>query len=268
MVTRTDIHAQLAAMGAPQDRPVIVHTSLRAVGEVEGRGDGLLDALITYFTAHGGLCCIPTHNWDSLKYTDRITMDMRNPQTCIGTLPNLAAARPEGHRSLHPTHSTTVFGAAERAEAFISGEPTNLTSTGPEGCYGRLWREDGYVLLIGVGHERNTYIHAAEELLGVPNRISSVPREGSIRLPSGEIIRRPVYYHKNEGITPFVSYQYPKYEPAFRHHGCITDGKIGQAPAMLCSARKMYDVIKLIYERSGGAELLADAEPLDERLWK
>lgn len=268
MYTKTDIHTQLAAMGAPQDRPVMIHTSLRAVGEVEGRGDGLLDALIAYFTAQGGLCCIPTHNWATLKYADRITMDMLNPYTCIGTLPNLAAARSDGHRSLHPTHSTAVFGDAERAEAFISGEPTNLTSTGPEGCYGRLWRDEGYILLIGVGQDRNTYIHAAEELIGVPNRIASVPREGSIRLPSGEIIRRPVYYHKNEGITPHVSYQYPKYEPAFRYHGCIVDGKIGDAPAMLCSARGIYDVVKLVYERSGGIELLADDAPLDEAYWK
>ena len=268
MFTQADIHAQLAAMGAPQDRPVIIHTSLRAVGEVEGRGDGFLDALIAYFTAQGGLCCIPAHNWNNLSHPERITLDLTKAETCIGTLPNLAAARPEGHRSLHPTHSTTVFGDAERAEALISGEPTNMTSTGPEGCYGRLYREDGCVLLIGVGQERNTYIHAVEEMLGVPNRISAESREATIRLPSGEIIRRPLYYHKNVGITPFISYQYPKYEPAFRHHGCITDGQVGYAPAMLCSARGIYDVVKLIYERSGGIELLADATPLDEAYWK
>lgn len=35
MHTKLDIINQLKNMGAPTDKPVIVHTSLRAIGEVE-----------------------------------------------------------------------------------------------------------------------------------------------------------------------------------------------------------------------------------------
>jgi len=60
-----------------------------------------------------------------------------------------------------------------------------------------------------------------------------------------------------------VSARYPKYEPAFRHHGAIIDGTVGSAAVQLCDARGMADVMKLVRERSGGIELMADEEPLN-----
>ena len=46
MYTKEQLFKQLHDMNAPQDSVVLMHTSLRAVGEFEGRGEGLLDALI------------------------------------------------------------------------------------------------------------------------------------------------------------------------------------------------------------------------------
>ena len=75
MFTKQDLFTQLEAMGAPRDRVVLVHTSLRLIGAVEGGARGLLDALIEYFTACGGLLCIPTHTWDNLGF-DKFTLDL------------------------------------------------------------------------------------------------------------------------------------------------------------------------------------------------
>ena len=66
MFTKEDIKKQLSQMHAPQDRVVLMHSSLRAVGALEGGADALLDAMIEYFTAKGGLFCVPTHTWDKL----------------------------------------------------------------------------------------------------------------------------------------------------------------------------------------------------------
>ena len=84
--TKEMIKEQLAAMNAPQDAVVTVHSSLRKVGSVEGRGDGLLDAFIEYFTQDGGLFVVPTHTWDNLANLDKPTLDMNIPHTCIGKL--------------------------------------------------------------------------------------------------------------------------------------------------------------------------------------
>ena len=48
MFTKEQIFEQLKAMGVPQNKPVTTHTSLRNIGDVEGRGEGLLNILIIW----------------------------------------------------------------------------------------------------------------------------------------------------------------------------------------------------------------------------
>ena len=140
------------------------------------------------------------------------------------------------------------------------------SSTSPDGCYAELYRRGGFVLLVGVKHNRDTYLHSVEEMLGVPNRLSENPVNATIRLRSGDVIERPIRCHHAAGIGD-VSRRYVKYEPAFRYHGCIRDGFLGNARTQLCDARKMYETMALIRERSGGAELFYDDAPLDPSLW-
>ena len=73
--------------------------------------------------------------------------------------------------------------------------------------------------------------------------------------------------HHADGI-PDVSANYPKYEPAFRYYGAIADGMLGDAKVQLCDAKIMADVVKLVRERSGGIELMADDKPLDEKYYR
>ncbi len=265
LFTKEEIKKQLEEMGAPKNSVVLMHTSLKAIGETEGRAEGLLQTLIDYFTEDGGLFCVPTHTWSNLKNTDIITMDMTSDETCVGVFPSVALRHPSGVRSLHPTHSMVVFGDRKRAEEYISGEENVNTSTSAKGCYGKLFDYDGYVFLVGVGQERNTYIHAVEEMLDVPFRLSENAVRTTIKLKNGEISERFIHHHA--GI-PHISERYVKYEPAFRHFGIVKDGKLGNADAMLISARKIHDVVKLIRERSDGVELMGDFAPLDVKLYK
>lgn len=266
MYTKEFIIEQIRTMGAPRNSTVIVHTSLRAVGEVEGRGEGLLDALIEYFTAEGGLLCFPTHTWDNMG-TPRITLDMTLAESCIGAMPRIAAADPRGVRSANPTHSMMVFGDRDTAEEFVSGEEAVLTPTSPDGCYGKIYDRDGYVLLIGVGHDKNTFIHCIEEMIGITNRIDPEGTAVSVKYKDGEIKNRVVNSF-NEKLNGDVSEFFGKYEAAFRYHGCVVDGFVGSAPAQLCSARKLKEVVELVRKRSGGIELLHDDRPLDEKWYK
>ena len=266
MFNKEYIFNQLKEMGAPQDSVVLVHSSLKAVGEVEGRGDGLLNVLIDYFTEKGGLLCVPTHTW-AFVGNGKISLDLCEPKTCIGKLPDIAASREDGVRTLHPTHSMAVFGDKARIEAFIEGENEITTPTSKDGCYGKLFKNNGYVLLMGVGHNRNTYLHSVEEMLDIPNRISPDTLEMKIRLKDGTIITKNNHYHKAEGIND-VSANYVKFEPAFRCFGAINDGFIGDAKTQLCSAVKMKEVLELIYSRTKGEEILSDNSPLDEKYYK
>ena len=259
MITRERLSAQLEKFRHIKGKIVTVHTSLKAVGEIEGGGETLLSVLIDFFTQDGGLLCVPTHTWDSLVY------DRREAKSCIGVLPCLAAAHPDAVRTLHPTHSMAVFGEKEKAERFAEFENITDTPANPRGCYGKIFDEDGYVLLIGVGQDKNTYLHCVEECLNTPDRLTDYKVERKIIHKDGTEETRRLYWF--DGKIPDVSVYFPKFEAPFRHYGCIEDGYIGNAKVQMCSARKMYAVIERIYKNNSFGELLDNDMPVDKKLY-
>ena len=260
--TKEDLLRQLTLMEMPRGGVVLVHSSLRLVGNIEGGGQTLLDALIEYFTADGGLLCIPTHTWGFLRR--EITLDMTARESCLGALSGIALANDRGIRSENPTHSMVVFG--DRSAEFVEDELYVTSGTSPESCYGKIYRAGGHILLLGVAHSRNTYLHCAEEMIGMPNRLSAEPREVTVKRASGEIVTRKVYTHRTD-YTGDVSLRFVKYEMPFRYHGASRDGFIGNAPVQLCDARIMKDVLEMIFKNSG-ADPLVDEKPIPPILYR
>lgn len=257
MYTKNDILAQLQAMNAPRDGVVLMHASLRAIGSVDGGAETLLDALIEYFTEQGGLFCVPTHTWDDL--VKEITLDMAGDRNCLGAFSTVALRDARGIRSENPTHSMMVFGDREKAESFIKNDAFVTTPTAPDSCYGKLT----HVLLAGVAQNRNTYLHCVDEMLATPNRMDKEPVMTTVRRHDRELVKRPITLYYTD-YTDDISYRFPKYDTAFRYHGCITDGYLGNAPTQLCDARKMKDTIELIFRRSGGIDPLQGEEPIPQ----
>ena len=110
MYTKNDILAQLRALCVPQDRPVMLHTSLRLVGEVEGGGEGLLDALITHVSAKGGLLCVAAHTWNNLGKSERYTLDLQKK----GKQPRRVCEDRAGARGRHPLGKPLTRGRGVR----------------------------------------------------------------------------------------------------------------------------------------------------------
>ena len=266
--TKAEIIKQLKDLKVPQDRPVIVHTSLKSVGLTENGGQGLLDALVEYVTAKGGLLVVPTHTFVNFyRYKKEIALDFNDFKPCIGAFPQIAVDDGRGVTALNPTHSVTVFGGKERVSEFVDCEKDVDTPTSPKGSYGKIFDLDGYSLLIGVGQDKNTILHCVEEMLSVPNRLSKEKASVGIKFRDGTIFKKDSYYMRSEGIYDPSEY-FTKYEPAFRYYGAIEDGFIGNAKTQLCSAKIMKNVMELIRKNSGGIELLSDDKPLDIAWYK
>ena len=54
--TRSDLLQDLAAMGLTGQETILIHSSMRSIGAVEGGADTVLDALTAFF-ANGVVCC-------------------------------------------------------------------------------------------------------------------------------------------------------------------------------------------------------------------
>lgn len=250
-----DILLQLETFRHVLGHHIHVHSSLKAVGEIEGRGEALLSCLIDFFTQDGGMISFPTHTWDTN------VLDLRRMDTCMGVLSKLALQRADGVRSLNPTHSMVIFG--DRAKEYAKWDEHISSSVSPDGCYGKLYDEDGYILLVGVGQEKNTYVHAVEEELNIPDRITAEFHDTRIIDKDGTEIIKPLHLIFEEYVD--ISCNFGKLEKAFRYHNCITDGKIGNAKVQLCSTRRMREVLELIHKRSDCVEIFLNDEPLPEQ---
>ena len=219
MLTQKDIHLFLKNQGIRKSDTVLIHTSMRSLGEVEGGCDGVIDAFISYLSE--GLFLVPTHTWANVDEKSPI-FDAKSTRPCIGALPTVAAFRRDAHRSLHPTHSVAAFGA--RAEEFIRGEENAHSPASAGGVWQRLYDEGAKILLIGVLLNRNTYIHAIDEMLDLPNRLAE-----PIRLYSRDAqgVTHELLFQKHGENTGSEFFE--NYRAALEYHGALKNAPLGNA---------------------------------------
>jgi aminoglycoside 3-N-acetyltransferase len=246
MLTRNDVFQLLESFGIRHDDVVTMHSSLREIGPIEGGADGLIDALKEYLC--DGLLLIPTHTWANVNAANP-HFDVRSTVPCIGTLSRVAAFRKDGVRSLHPTHSMAAFG--KDARAYIQGEEKSCTPGPMGGALSRLYELGGKVLLVGVGHERNTYLHAVDERIDRPNRLAPTGFAVEITDWDGNILHNEDFHpHHTEGINIGLSEYYRNYKHALDVTGAVQYGWMGNALTYCCDCRKMTDTVMRIWEHA------------------
>lgn len=260
MYTKEMLTRQLADMGLRPEDTVMMHSSMKAIGPVEGGADTVLDALMDYFAP--GMLLLPTHTWRQMSESYNL-FDPAVEPACVGILPNLFMKRLGVARSLHPTHSMAAWGP--RAEEYVRGEENVTTPCAPEGAWGRLLQEKGKVLLVGVTHARNTYIHAVEEMLDVPERLTEKPVAFRIAMPDGSVKDVQVHRHYNP-YEPHISERFDKLMEGYFQTGAAIRGKLGDADCILCDCEKLYQVTKRVLEHE--INTFIDVDPIPAAWWQ
>ena len=246
MLTRHDVFRLLESFSIRRDDVVTMHSSLREIGPIEGSADGLLDFLTDYLC--DGLLLIPTHTWAVVNAANP-HFDVRATVPNIGTLSRVAAFRQDAVRSLHPTHSMAAFG--KNAREYIQGEENACTPAPVGGALSRLYELGGKVLLVGVGHERNTYLHSVDERIDRPNRLAKEGFAVTITDWEGNVHHNPDFHpHRTEGVNVGLSEYYRNYKPALDATGAVQYGWMGNALTTCCDCRKMTDIVMRIWQHA------------------
>jgi aminoglycoside 3-N-acetyltransferase len=174
-----ELRAGIRALGLCE-RPVCVHSSLRSFGTVEGGAATVVAAfleeactlLVPTFSARVFGVAAPEgmrparNGLDYDAATDSpgaarvFTPAANDVSPSMGAIPAAVLARPERVRGDHPLCS---FAAVGPDAASLVGSQRPLDVYAPLRL---LAARDGFVLLIGVGLERLTLIHLAEERAG------------------------------------------------------------------------------------------------------
>lgn len=239
MVTKQDILKMLADSGLKKDGWATIHCSLRSVGEIEGGADGLIDAFKEYLS--DGVFLVPTHTWGVCNI-ENPHYDVRSTVPNIGVLSQVAAFRRDAVRTLHPTHSLAVF--AKNAKELARGEEKSKTPCPVGSLLSRLYENEGKIFLVGVGHERNTYLHAVDEMIDIENRLNPNKYTMEIIDYDGNSIKTEGYCgHYTEGLDYCCARHYPNYEKAFDYHNVVHYTSLGNARVRVCDVKKMTDLV-------------------------
>lgn len=217
-LTVNQVAADLRALGVKAGGVLLVHTSFKAVGPVEGGPLGLIRALRAAIGEPGTLV-MPTMTDGETIYDPRTT-----PTAGMGITAETFWRQPGVLRSGHPGGSFAAAGPL--AERITAPQPLSPPH-GPDSPPGRVHELGGQILLLGVTHSENTTLHVAEALARVPYWV-----EHPCVIDDGGRAR-------TVGIreTDHCCRRFALLDGWLRASGQQREGAVGQAHARLCDAR-------------------------------
>ncbi|WP_018883758.1 AAC(3) family N-acetyltransferase [Paenibacillus massiliensis] len=251
MHTLESLVKQLEQLGIDSQGTLLVHSSLKSMGPVEGGADTVLDAYTAYMK--DGLLVLPTHTWSYIK-ADNPRFYVDQSPSCIGILPELFRNRPGVVRSWHPTHSVAALG--QDAVEFTKDDHLFDTPCARGSAWGKLLDRKATILLVGVDLRRNTFIHGVEEWADIPGRLTDVHEMLYTVLPDGTEI--PVPSRRHWGLS--WSEHFWKVDEVLESTGAMRKGQLGDAVVRVCDAAAVAKVItEMLADKP---ELFSDNNPL------
>lgn len=153
------------ALGLSAGMGVMVHSSLRSFGQVDGGAAAVVLALMDVITPDGTLL-LPSFN-HGVPFEDAGPGDYDpiSTPTINGAIPDAFWRMPGVLRSLDPTHPIAAWG--KNAQRYTQFHHRTLTM-GPQSPLGLLLADGGHGLLLGVDYTYNTFHHCVETTLGSP----------------------------------------------------------------------------------------------------
>lgn len=248
LVTQAQLIEDLHRLGVRTGMTLLVHSSMRKIGWIPGGAVAVIQALETVL-GEAGTLVMPTHSsdltdpahwvnppvpatwWPEIyAHTPPFQPDI-TPTFRMGIIPETFRKQKGVVRSEHPHESFAAWGA-RKAEITASHALTD--GMGEQSPLGRIYAADGYVLLIGVGHDRNTSLHLAEARARWPGR--RMEQQGAPMLVNGrrEWIRFQTLAW-NDDDFPQIAAAY------IQAGGHITQGHIGAAQSQLMAQRPLVD---------------------------
>jgi aminoglycoside 3-N-acetyltransferase len=223
----------LRVLGIREEGVLMVHSSLRSLGKVEGRAETVIQALFNVLDKRGTLL-LPALSYETVNLAHPY-FDIRKTPSCVGALSEYFRQREGTLRSIHPTHS--VCGTGAQAHELLSGHENDTTPCGPNSPFHKLPHYNGQILFLGCGLRPNTSMHAIEELSKPPYLYGDILAY-EITAADGRVFNIPIRRHNFSGYTQ----RYDRLAQVLAKNGWRR-GKVLDADCYLVEAAAMWPAV-------------------------
>lgn len=235
-VNKERIKEDLVKIGLSKNDIVIVHSSLKKIGYVEGGPNTVIDALLEVIGEKGTLL-MPTFTNPFPSMKDYEPFNAKKSASTVGLITDVFWRRKGVLRSTHPSHSVAAFGYY--AEEFIKGHTEKSSALGIDSPFHKAVKRGAYVLFLGTTFSSASLGHIAEVIAQAPYIDIPVYGAEDCEVIDEEGNRRIIHYTKE---IPGDGTGFKKLKPLLEQRGMIKTGFIGQAPSMLVKGKDFLEV--------------------------
>jgi len=234
MLTFEQLVEEFQKLGVKQGDTLLVHSSYKSFGKVDGGPATVIRALEAALGTDGeGTLIMPTFNFDFNKGE---AWDVRTTPSKMGILTELVRKDPRAKRVFHPFYSFAILGK----HAEMLGNLRYKSAYERNSVFGKLRDLDGKIMVIGLSYNNSmTFFHHIEQMEGVDYRFlkqftGKVTDENSnTYTDTFEMLVRDI----DKGVMTMVDPMGALMEEA----GIIKSRKIGDADVKLMKANEVYE---------------------------
>lgn len=246
-MNRDDIAAAIRRAGIDSGDNLILHSSLKSLGQVDGGAGSVVGGILDAVGPDGNVM-VPTFTY-CLPIWSVGPFDAAGTPSRTGAVTEAVRLWPGAVRSFHPTHSVAVIGpdAQSITEGHFAASPIGAGSP-----FDRMHKRGARILMLGTNQNTNSSLHYCEAVAPVPYLgVTFTPDQDYERAlfkePDGTIAGAKIFE------MPGCSRGFRAVEDPLRRIGVLRDVQIGTAASQLLDMRAMVEAV---------VAMLADAPAL------
>ena len=187
--TTERIASDLKALGIQSGDVILVHSSLKSLGYVEGGPETVIQGLLRAI-GDDGILLMPALSY--MQNPHHIHSTRETPSN-VGTIPEYFRKRAGTLRSVHPTHS--VCGIGKAVSELFKYHYLDDTPCGTNSPFNKMINSGAKIIMLGCGLKPNTTMHTLEEY------------------------ENPPYLFGEDCVYTITDWNGNTYEKKYRHHG-------------------------------------------------
>ena len=234
MFTFENLVEGFRALGVAEGDTLLVHSSYKSLGEVEGGPQTVIRALETALgTDKDGTLIMPTFNFD---FNKGVPWDVRKTRSKMGALTEIVRMDARAKRVFHPFYSFAILGK----HAEMLGSLRYKSAYERNSVFGKLRDLDGKIMVIGLSYNNSmTFFHHIEQMEGVDYRFLKqftgevTDANGNTSTDTFEMLVRDI----DKGVMTMVDPMGALLEQV----GIVKIRRIGDADVKLMKANEVYE---------------------------